>query len=145
MKILMAVDGSAYTVKAAKYLAAHPFLFGPGAELHLLTVHLPVPAGLAATNARLILGENAINDYYREECEAALKPAEEVLRHAGIAFKSSYKVGAIADEVSDSVRQEQIDIIVMGSHGHSPLANVLMGSVATRVLAAATVPVLMIR
>jgi len=145
MKILMAIDGSAYSEKAATYLATHPSLFGPNAELHLLNVRMPVPVGLAVTNARLILGDDAITDYYREEAEAALKPAETIFRKAGIAFQSGYKVGSIADEVIDTVRQQHIDIIVMGSHGHSPLANVVMGSVATKVLAAATVPVLMVR
>lgn len=141
----MAVDGSEYTVKAANYLVQHPSLFGPDAELHLLNVHLPVPAGLALTNARLILGENAIANYYRDEAEVALKPAEEVLHKAGIVFHSGYKVGSIADEIVDTVRQQHIDIIVMGSHGHSPLANVVMGSIATKVLAASTVPVLIVR
>jgi nucleotide-binding universal stress UspA family protein len=145
MKILMAVDGSPYSVKAAKYLAAHPALFGADAELHLLTVHLPIPAGLAMTNASLLLGENAISDYYREDSAAALKPAEDSLRKAGIVFKSSYKVGSIADEVVSTALREKFDVIVMGSHGHGALANVVMGSVATKVLAAAPVPVLIIR
>ena len=33
----------------------------------------------------------------------------------------------------------------MGSHGHSALGNLIMGSVATRVLADSKVPVLLVR
>jgi nucleotide-binding universal stress UspA family protein len=36
-------------------------------------------------------------------------------------------------------------MIVMGSHGHGALANVVLGSVTTKVLAIATVPVLIVR
>ncbi len=145
MKILLAVDGSPYTVKAVKYLATHFDLFGTGTELHLLTVKPPIPAGLAVVNARRILGAAAIDKYYREEAEAALKPAEKILRKAAIPFHAEYKVGPVADEVVGFARKNKMDMIVMGSHGHGALANVVMGSVATKVLAAAHVPVLVIR
>jgi nucleotide-binding universal stress UspA family protein len=38
----------------------------------------------------------------------------------------------------------QPDLIVMGTHGHSALGNVVMGSVATGVLARCKAPVLLI-
>lgn len=145
MKILLAVDGSAFTVKAAKYLAANFELFGAGAELHLLTVRMPIPAGLAVVNARKILGDDAIDKYHREEAEAALKPAEKILRKAAIPFHSHYTVGTVADEIARYAKKNKMDMIVMGSHGHGALANVIMGSVTTKVLAAATVPVLVVR
>ena len=37
------------------------------------------------------------------------------------------------------------DLLVMGSHGHGALGNLVMGSVATQVLANCTVPVLLVR
>jgi nucleotide-binding universal stress UspA family protein len=145
MKILLAADGSPFTTKAAKYIATHFDLFGAGTELHVLNVKPPIPAGLAVANASRILGKGSIDKYYREEAEAALKPAERILRKAAVPFHSSYKIGSIADEVVAFARKNKVDMIVMGSHGHGALVNVLMGSVATRVLAASTVPVLVIR
>lgn len=145
MKIVLAVDGSPYTAKAVKYLARHADLFGTGAELHLLHVRPAIPAGLAVSNARRVLGDDAVQDYYREEAEAALKPAERILRKAGIPFHADYKVGAIAPEIVAFAKKSKAGMIVMGSHGNGALANVLMGSVATKVLAAATMPVLIIR
>jgi len=35
--------------------------------------------------------------------------------------------------------------VIMGSHGHSNLMNLVTGSVATRVLATSKVPVLLVR
>jgi nucleotide-binding universal stress UspA family protein len=54
-------------------------------------------------------------------------------------------VGAVADQIVGYAKKNRIDMILMGSHGRGALKSVLMGSVATRVLAAATMPVLIIR
>jgi len=54
-------------------------------------------------------------------------------------------VGHAAEAIAVFARAEQQDLIVMGSHGHSWIANVLLGSVATGVLARCNVPVLLVR
>ena len=145
MKILLAVDGSPFTVKAVTYLATHLEWFRGQPELHLLHVKLPIPAGLAVEQARRILGDDAVTDYYRDESKAALAPAEEILRAKGIPFQSHYKVGDIAKEIHAFAQQRKIDMIAMGSHGHGALANVVLGSIATKVLAASAIPVLIVR
>jgi nucleotide-binding universal stress UspA family protein len=145
MKIVLTADGSAYTTKAAHYLSTHIGVFGAGAELHVVTVTPPLPQGLAASNARRLLGEEAVNRYYAEEADAALRPAEKVLSDAAIPFRSHRLVGTVAEEIAGFAEKNQVDLIVMGSHGHGALANAIMGSVATKVLAATTVPVLLIR
>lgn len=145
MKILIAVDGSVYTEKAARFVAGHRQSLGSDAELHLLHVKLPLPKGLAIENARALLGDSAIDRYYKEESEAALAPAEKLLRDAGVPFKSSFAVGEIAEELQKCVDKNGIELLVMGSHGHGALANVVLGSVATKVLAKSKVPVLVVR
>ena len=146
MKILLAVDGSDYTIRAANFLITHFDWFKDKPELHLLHVKLAIPAGLAFTRARELLGETVIDAYYREESERALAPAEELLRTAGVPFHSTYKVGSIAEEICLYASTTLMDMIVMGSHGHGALTNLVMGSVATKVLATAlTMPVLIVR
>lgn len=110
-------------------------------ELHLLHVKLPIPPG----RARAFLGDDTVNAYYREESEAALAPAEKILRKHGIPYQASYKVGDIADEIRAYAKKHKIDMIAMGSHGHGALQNLVMGSVATKVLAATKMPVLIVR
>jgi nucleotide-binding universal stress UspA family protein len=55
----------------------------------------------------------------------------------------------VSDETADAIvgyaRAEEIDLIVMGTHGRSALAQVLVGSVAERVVRTAPCPVLTIR
>ena len=145
MKILLAVDGSPFTCKAVSYVIAHLDWFRGDPELHLLHVELPIPAGLAVNQARRILGDDAIAGYYKGEAEAALAPAEKILRTENISFHSHYEVGDVAQTIHSYALREKIDMIVMGAHGHGSLANVVLDSVATKVLAATTIPVLIIR
>lgn len=141
MKIMIAVDGSSYTAKAIKHVVTHLDWFQGEPELHLLHVKLPIPPG----RARAFLGGDAINNYYREDSEAALASAEKLLKKQDIPFQSSWKVGDVAEEIRAYAKKHKIDMIVMGSHGHGALQNLVMGSVATKVLAATNVPVLIVR
>lgn len=141
MKILLAVDGSAYSRKAVRHLVRHVDWFRSPPELHLLHVKLPLPPG----RARSFLGDDTVNQYYKAEAEAALAPSEKLLRKEAIPFQSTYRVGDIAGEIQSYVKKNKIDMIVMGSHGHGALENLVMGSVATKVLAVTQVPVLIVR
>jgi nucleotide-binding universal stress UspA family protein len=141
MKILLAVDGSAYTTKAIRYLISHFEWFKENPELHVLHVHPSIPEG----RARAVLGNAAVENYYKEESKAALAPAERLLRKNEIPFKGEYIVGDVAEQIQAYVKKHKIDMIVMGSHGHGAFKNLIMGSVATKVLASTTVPVLLVR
>lgn len=145
MKILVAVDGSEFTNKAVRYVASHVQVLKEAPELHLLNVHRPLPSALAVKNARRLLGDSAVDDFYKEEAEAALKPAETALNAEGIPFTSSYRVGDVEKEINAYVRDHGIDMIVMGSHGHGTFTSAVLGSVATRILAHTDVPVMIIR
>jgi nucleotide-binding universal stress UspA family protein len=141
MKILLAVDGSVYTTKAVKHIVSHLDWFQGQPELHLLHVKQPIPPG----RARAFLGGDAINNYYKEDAEAALAPAEKVLRKQEIPYVAAWKVGEVSEEIRAYAKKAKIDMIVMGSHGHGALQNLVMGSVATKVLAVTSVPVLIVR
>jgi len=141
MRILIAVDGSAYSRKAVNHVVKHFDWFNGAPELYLLHVKLPLPPG----RARSFLGNETVNTYYREEAEAALAPAEKILRKKDIPYRAEFKVGDIADEIRNYVKKNKIDMIVMGSHGQGALQNLVMGSAATKVLAVTKVPVLIVR
>jgi nucleotide-binding universal stress UspA family protein len=142
MKILLAADGSAYTVKATDYLLKHFNWFKDAPELHVLHVKLPIPMPGRAAAA---VGDAAIESYYREESEAALKPAEALLKKREVPHKTAYVIGEIGHEINAYAKKNGVDLIVMGTHGHGALTNLVMGSIATKVLATTTVPVLLIR
>lgn len=54
-------------------------------------------------------------------------------------------MGYAADLILSTASEENVDIIVMGTHGRQGLNRVIFGSVAEKVLKTATVPVLTIR
>ncbi|HYD60104.1 MAG TPA: universal stress protein [Noviherbaspirillum sp.] len=141
MKILIAVDGSAYSTKAVKHVIKHFNWFSSIPELHLLHVKLPLPSG----GARSFLGSDMVNRYYEEESLAALAASEKILKKKEIPFRSSWKVGDIPKEIQSYVKKNKIDLIVMGSHGHGAFTNLVMGSIATKVLASTDVPVMIVR
>ena len=67
------------------------------------------------------------------------------LRDGGLKSRGLLKVGAPFLEIINAVHGEGADLIVLGTHGRSGLAHVLMGSVAERVVRKAHCPVLTIR
>lgn len=139
MKILIAADGSKFTLHAVNYLITHIEQFRD-AELTLATVHSPIPGRAAA-----YLDRDTVKEYYREECEKALKPAQRALAKVGLSYKDTYKVGDPGDEISTLATKGKFDMVIMGSHGHGLFGNLVLGSVATKVLAGCKVPVLVIR
>ena len=54
-------------------------------------------------------------------------------------------VGDPAGTITHKADAGRYDLIVMGSHGHTALGSLLLGSVAQRVLATCRVPVLIVR
>jgi nucleotide-binding universal stress UspA family protein len=140
MKILIAVDGSPYTRAATRYIVRHKDSFSAPLEIHLLHVQPPIPYPRAAA----VAGKAAVDKYQREESQAALAVAEKELTAAGIPFKSAWRVGEIAKVVESHARENGIDLVVMGSHGHGALAGLAMGSAATKLIASLTVPVLVV-
>jgi universal stress protein A len=72
------------------------------------------------------------------ELAALTKPVE------GVEFVKAAAVGAAAPEIVDYAQRQNIDLIVMSTHGRSGLARVLMGSVAEAVVRDAPCQVLTI-
>ena len=140
MKILVAVDGSKFSKRAIAYLTTHFDMLGRDSQVTLINVHAPIPPHAAST-----LGRQTVQAYYKDESEKALKGTRAALTKAGVAFKDVATVGDPADEVANLATKGKFDLVIMGSHGHGTFKNLVMGSVATKVLAGCTVPVLIVR
>jgi nucleotide-binding universal stress UspA family protein len=140
MKILLAVDGSPYTKKMLAYLVTHDTVFSSTNTYTLFTAHMPLPA-----RARSALGKEMVDNYHAEESERVLAPVSKFLLRHGIDAKSAWKVGPAGETIAKFAEAGKFDLLLMGSHGHGALGNLVMGSVATRVLAQCTTPVLLVR
>lgn len=141
MKILVAVDGSSYTKRMLGYLAAHDEWLG-GA--HQYTVLHSVPA--VPPRAAAVIDKMTLKAYYEEEAEKVLKPIRTFFsKKRDLKVDFSVKSGPAADNIVAAATKGDYDMVIMGSHGHSTLGNLVMGSVATKVLAHCKTPVLLVR
>ena len=140
MKILLAIDGSKYTKKMLAYLSAHTELFSPDNEFTVFTAQPALPP-----RVRAALDAETVSSYYADEVEKVLSPACKFLLRHNINAKSDWKPGIAGEAIRKFAIAGKFDLIMMGSHGQSALANLVMGSVATQVLAKTTIPVLLVR
>lgn len=140
MKILLPVDGSAYTKRMLAYLAEHRDWLAASPECTVMTVSAPLPNGLAA-----LLDEQAIRARYDADAETVFKPIRSFLQMQGIEARFVHDVGNAGRVLAKLAEGGGFDLIVMGSHGHGALGTAVLGSVANTVLALCKVPVLIIR
>jgi nucleotide-binding universal stress UspA family protein len=140
MKILVAVDGSQFTKRMLAYLSAHDEFPGRSHEYTVLHTVAAVPPRAAS-----VLEKATLDDYYEAEAEKVFKPIRAFLAKQGVAAKFVFKVGHAADTIAAFSEKGKFDLLVMGSHGQGVLTNVVMGSVATKVLARCGTPVLLVR
>ncbi len=140
MKILLAVDGSDYTKRMLGYVAAHDELFGATSEYHAITVVGPVPPTVTH-----FLDKATIDNYYADEAKRVLKPVQAFAAQNHWKLVATHLVGHAADVIGETATSGKFDLVVMGSHGHSNLGNLVLGSVATRVIARCKTPVLIVR
>ena len=68
---------------------------------------------------------------------------EEIARD-GIKVSLHEPTGTVAEEILNQVDELNADLIVMGTHGHSAMYNLLVGSAAKGVLKRSTRPVLLV-
>ena len=136
MKILLAADGSKHTKKALDWLVAN----GAGDELIVLHVQPALPP-----RVRGAVGTETVTDYYSDESTKVLAPIERLLKKHKINHRARWVVGVPSEEILRAAKKEKVDQIVMGTHGRGLLGRAVMGSVAQRVLADCTVPVLMVK
>lgn len=140
MKILLAVDGSDYTTRMLSYLLAHKAWSSAGHEFTVFHAVLPVPHRAAA-----FAGPELVHGYYEDDARVVLAPVRALLAEHGLAANFVHKVGHPADEIAAFAQKGHFDLVIMGSRGHGTLANLVLGSVAQKVLAACLVPVLLVR
>lgn len=139
MKILLAVDGSATTKRMLATLAAHDEMLRGDNTYTALTVVPPIPPHAAS-----FLTRQVIDSYHQDEAEKVLSPVRAFGQQNGWALETRFAAGQAGDAIVALAEEGGFDMIVMGTHGHSAIGNVVMGSVATRVLAHAKKPVLLI-
>ena len=76
------------------------------------------------------------------EAERAVETVEQRCTEEGVDVSTAIRKGSPPEEVLAYSKDNDIDVIVMGTHGRSGLEHAIIGSVAERVVRKSTIPVL---
>ena len=140
MNILLAADGSPFTKRMLAYVAAHEDWLGAHHRYVVVTAVPSIPPRAAAA-----LGRDIVKGYCDDEAEKVFKPIRTFFKGRGITAEFVAKVGPAAEVVAKLASIGSFDLLMMGSHGHGSVVNVVMGSVTTKVIASCKTPVLLVR
>jgi nucleotide-binding universal stress UspA family protein len=140
-KILLPTDGSENALRAVHYAVSLARDHGSGA-VHLVTV-LPDP--MRYGEIAVYVDRNKLERMQREQAAALLRPAEDLLRAAGVSYEREPLTGDVAPEIVRRAEELGCRVIVMGTRGMGALANLMLGSVATKVVHLTKLPVTLIK
>lgn len=140
MKILLPVDGSAYTKRMLAWLTTNGEWLTGQHEFTVLTVVPAIPPHAAA-----MFPADQLKSYYDDTAEAVFKPIRKFTAKHNLATNYVTKTGHAPDVIAKLAEKGKHDLIIMGSHGHGNLMNLVMGSVTNQVLARSKAPVLLVR
>lgn len=135
-RILAPVDFSEASGHALDYAIALARVFN--ADVHVLYV-LEDPFLYAPTTAQ------SFRDEYEQSQQKQLEQLLGSHTAEGVTIESSMQPGTPFYEIISYSKQNDIDLIVIGSHGKGLVAHALLGSVAEKVVRKAPCPVLTVR
>jgi nucleotide-binding universal stress UspA family protein len=141
-RILVPTDFSKYSQNALQYAVAFADKFG--AELHLLHV----VQDLALFVPDTVTGTPPVVPPVEQLTAAVREGLQRVVRDNGLErlrVCPEVREGTPFYEIIRFAKEKDVDLIVMGTHGRSGLAHVLLGSVTEKVVRKAPCPVLTVR
>jgi len=142
MKILIALDASPHSDRALDFVAR--MRWPAGSRVIVLSVLQPVaravtspyePAPIASENLEVL----------RKQLEEVVSRAERTLCEVGISTEGRVLAGDPRQTLIEIAQGERADLIVLGSHGRTGLAKMMLGSVSSHVVTHAPCSVLVVK
>ena len=140
LKLLVPVDGSENSVRLADYLVKWLQRLAEPAEVRLINVQPALHGEIG-----MFLSKEQIRNYHHDEGIHALQGARDRLDQANVPYTFHISVGDPAEIIVQFAREQQCDQIVMGTRGMGKFASLLLGSVASKVIQLAEIPVMLIK
>lgn len=129
-RVLLATDGSQFSMAGARSIAERPW--PDGSEFRIVSVVEEVLAVLGPWHAAGAVARRVRQDN-KEKCEQALKTAGEILAAAGIHADATMLEGSPKRRIVEEAKEWGADIVVVGSHGRRGVTRYLLGSVSEAV------------
>ena len=140
-RILVPIDFSVHSKNALRY--AVPFSVQFDAELLLVYVVEPTiyPADLSFGQ----IGIPSLEQELRHRGQAELQRLIEKQIAGKVRARAIIRTGKPFLEIIETAREENIDLIIIASHGHTGVEHILFGNTAEKVVRKASCPVLVVR
>ena len=140
-KLLVPVDGSDNAMRALEHAIR---LAREKEPMELVIVYAHEPP-IIYGEIEIYLSEEKAKELVREHSEDILRPAIEKAKEAGVTFTSQILIGNIPKSIVSCAETLACDGIVMGTRGMSAIGNLVMGSVATKVVHLTKLPVTLVK
>ena len=140
-KLLVPFDGSENAVRALRYAISVAQEHRPVA-IHVVTVH-GEPEEYGYMEA--YVSREKLAELQRQHSEARLAVAEGILKAAALPYEAEILVGHTAQAIAQRADELGCDGIVMGTRGMTAIGSLVLGSIATKVVHAAHVPVTLVK
>lgn len=140
-KLLVPVDSSDNAIRALRH-AIGVAKANPPTELHIVNAHEPP---IVYGEIAVYLPAEKAREMQRRHSEDILRPAAELAREAGVKFTTEILIGDVASSIARYADDKGCDSIVMGSRGMGAIGNLVLGSIATKVVHLTKLPVTLIK
>jgi nucleotide-binding universal stress UspA family protein len=137
---LVPVDGSPDALRALAHVLSE-LRDRPGAHVHVLNVQ---PPPIHPWPGKLV-SPDVIEEELRREGEMIVQAAHAAASDSGIRCTCHVRIGQTADEIAACAVEQHCDAIVMGTRGLGRVAGLVLGSVASKVVHLATLPVTLVK
>ncbi|WP_242339276.1 MULTISPECIES: universal stress protein [Anaeromyxobacter] len=137
-RILVAVDGSDSSLKAARMAADIALRFGAKLSLVHVVPKLLLPPDVYG----LTIAE--VEREHRAYADRLLERAVEAIEEPAIEVSTSVLYGAPAEAIAEEGAAADVGMIVVGSRGHGAVARMFLGSVSDRLIHISPKPVLVV-
>jgi nucleotide-binding universal stress UspA family protein len=137
-KILLPFDNSVHSINAAKHTLNLAKLFG--AHVTIVNCYEWNASVLEVTSPLL----KDIDSTSKRKAEDILKTAGEIFADRGVEYQLKTIFGSPGRVLANLAKDKDYDLIIMGSHGHSEIAGLFLGSVTHKVLNTIYCPILVV-
>ena len=141
MRIGIAIDGSENSLRALREAIRLGNMMKAPASLVLINVHL---SALISPVARGI-DRKQIESYMDQIAEEELADAKAIDDEAGMSADIVKGHGEVAPTILETIKNQNIELLVLGGKGRSSVTDLLLGSVTTKLTSLSPIPVIVVK
>jgi nucleotide-binding universal stress UspA family protein len=137
---LIPIDDSDIALHPVAWLINNLTEWREAPKVHLLNVQATLPADVSR-----FINADSIREFHLENGMKAIAPARDQLAAAGVNAEIHVLIGHAAQTIADFAGKNACTQILLGTRAHTGFTGTLLGSVASKVIHLAGIPVTLVR